>query len=802
MLWAALAGAAQPMASASAQPAPASAPARLNFDIPQGSLDQALSRFGRQSGAAVSVNAALTAGIRSAGVQGSYTASEALARLLAGTGLQAVQDASGEYTLRALPVPGAADAGATTLPEVRVIGTSDTVAERVNPPTTVGSKTPLTQREIPQSVSVVTQSQIQERNLMDMNDALRKTPGIVVTPYRDGRADLFSRGFPVDTMQLDGLPISLNMTENGLLAPDLAMYDRVETLRGPAGLYNGFGGPGGTVNLVRKRPLDDLAATAEVRVGTDHEYRGLADLSTPLNDDKTLRARVVGSYESTDLYQDSTYKRPGLLYGIVEADLTPSTKLDIGASYQRLTMRAMSEGYPAYTDYRLIQHPSRDYIGSSGDGMRYESNSAFFDLEHKFDSAWRVKLSGTHLYNTAYMKSSYACCGGVDRATGLSKISWGGGSNGNNTQDVIDLFVDGPFDLAGRQHHITVGMNYLRSNNYIKNTYGTVSNYVDVNDPVELPAYDGAPLTSYALRTVTTQYTTYANVRFKLADPLTLVVGGNAMWWRASVRPIADQNPFGTPDTRDSVDGRVTPYGGLLYDIDRTYTAYASYASIFSPQSARDKDGKLIKPLEGDQYEVGVKGTYLDGKLNASLALFQLTQKNRAIADPREDPYSGISIAQGKARSRGVEASVSGEAYPGLDLYAGYAYTHVRSVGSDDDGGSSGLGAQKFTQIAPRHTFKLWANYQLPGDWHRYSIGTGLNVSSSYYYDDGVGRLTQPGYMTADLKLGYQINEHMDASLYVANLFNKSYYESVGSTWNQNFLGASRTAMLTLRWKL
>ncbi|WP_158219424.1 MULTISPECIES: TonB-dependent siderophore receptor [unclassified Achromobacter] len=796
-----MAGAASlPLATASAQPAPSATAVRHDFDIPQGSLDQALSRFGRQAGTAISVNAALTAGLRSPGVRGSYSAADALARLLAGTGLQAVQDGAGEYTLRALPGT-AASTGAATLPAVQVTGTAD-AAERSNPPTTVGSKTPLTQREIPQSISVVTQAQIQDRNLMDMNDALRKTPGIVVTPYRDGRADLFSRGFPVDTMQLDGLPISLNMTENGLLTPDLAMYDRVETLRGPAGLYNGFGGPGGTVNLVRKRPLDDLAATAEVRVGTDHEYRGMADVSTPLNDAKTLRARVVGSYENTDLYQDSTYKRPGLLYGVVEADLTPSTTLSIGASYQRLTMRSMSEGYPAYTDYRLIQHPSRDYIGSSTDGMRYESNSAFFDLEHKFGSDWRVKLSGTHLYNTASMKGTYACCGGVDRATGLSKISWGGGSSGNNTQDVMDVFVDGPFDLAGRQHHLTVGMNYQRSNNYIRNVYGDLGNYVDVNDPVELPGYSGAPLTSYALRTVTTQYTTYANARFKLADPLTLVLGGNAMWWRASVRPVADQNPFDTPNTRDSVDGRITPYGGLLYDINQTYTAYASYTSIFSPQSARDKDGKLIKPMQGDQYEVGLKGTYLDGKLNTSVALFQLTEKNRAVADPREDPYSGISIAQGKARSRGVEASVSGEAYRGLDLYAGYAYTHVSVADADDDGGSNGLGAQKFTQIAPKHTFKLWANYQLPGEWHRYSVGTGLNVSSSYYYDDGVGRLTQPGYMTADLKLGYQINDHLDASLYVANLFNKSYYESVGSTWNQNFLGAARTAMLTLRWRM
>ncbi|MFT3815618.1 MAG: TonB-dependent siderophore receptor [Acidovorax sp.] len=773
-----------------------SATAPTSIAIASQPLGQALNELSRQAGLQLLFPPALVAGKMAPAVSGSLTPNQALDRLLAGSGLTATREGN------AVVIKAVAPAGSsTTLQEVKVV--ADAVRSepaRLNPPTMVGSKTPLAQREIAQSLSVVTQEQIQAQNLNDMNDALRKTPGMVVTPYRNARADLFSRGFPVDAMQLDGVPLSLAMTENGLLAPDLAMYDRVETLRGPAGLYNGFGGPGGTVNLVRKRPLNDLAATAEMRLGTNHEIRAMADLSTPLNQDKTVRARIVASSESTHLYQDSSYKRPSLLYGVVEADLTPDTKVDIGASYQRLSMRNMAEGYPAFKDYRLISHPSRAFLGGANDFNHYEASSAFFDLEHKLGGDWRLKLSGTHLYNRANMQSDFPCCGGVDPVTGITAFSQGSISSGHNTQDVLDAFVDGPFDLAGRQHHVTLGMNYLRSNNYIRNVYGKLTT-VNIFDPIIPPPYAGGSQVSNALNTVTTQYTAYGNARFKLADPLTLVLGGNAMWWKASVTPVADENPFGNPASSDKVNAHITPYGGLLYDIDKTYTAYASYSSIYTPQSVRDKNGQLIKPMKGEQYEVGIKGTHLDGKLNTGLALFQITQENRAVADPHEDPYSGIYLAQGKARSRGLEATVSGQVLPGLNLYAGYAYTRVRSLDSSGDT-SAGLGAQVFSAIAPKHSLKLWADYQLPGQWRQYSVGAGLNVSSSYYYDDGVGRLTQHGYATADLKLRYVINDHLDASLYISNLFNRSYYESVGSTWNQNFLGSRRAATLTLRWTL
>ncbi len=783
---AALALGAMPVA-ARAQEAP------VHVSIPAQSLGKALLQLGEQTSLQIFFSQDLVNGLNAPAVSGNLPPEQALQSLLRGTAITYRREGNNVTLAQGNP------SSVAQMPAIAVTGDAvQTEAQRLNPPTMVGSKTPLTQREIPQSVSVVTQEQIQAQNLDDMYDALRKTPGMVVTPYRDERVDLFSRGFPVDSMQLDGLPLALNAA-NGLLAPDLAMYDHVETLRGPAGLYNGFGGPGGTINLVRKRPLDDLAASAELRLGTNHEARGMADLSTPLNQDKTVRARIVGSYESTDLYQDSTYKRPGLLYGIVEADLTPATKVDIGGSYQRLSMRSMALGYPAYSNYQLIQNP-KAYLGGTNDYDRYESNSAFFDVEHRFGNDWKFKLAGTRLSNTADMRGSFPCCGGVDPATGITRMSWGGGDSGHNTQDVLDMYVDGPFELAGRQHHLTLGMNYQRVDDYLRNIFGVTTATANLFDPVELPPYNG-PLTTTATTTVTTQYTTYGNARFKLADPLTLVLGGNVMWWRASATPDADQNPFGSPTTRDQVNGHLTPYGGLIYDLNQTYSAYASYSTVFTPQSARDKNGELIKPMQGNQYEVGLKGTYLDGKLNTGLALFQLTQENRAVADPTEDPFSGISIAQGKARSRGLEASLSGEVYPGLSLYTGYAYTSVRSLGSDD-GGTEGIGAQTFSQIAPKHSFKLWADYRLPGSWSRYSVGAGLNVSSSYYSDDGVAHLTQPGYMTADLKLGYVINEHMDVSLYIANIFNRRYYESIGSTWNQNFPGAPRTAMLTLRWKM
>ncbi len=791
LLWVAASVAAwvQPQ-SAHAQAAPAAAEARHDFDIPAGSLDQALIRFGQQSGAALSVDAQVTAGLNSPGLRCSYTRAEALTRLLAGTGTEAVRDASGEYTLRKLPA-SQSTGGVATLPAIAVTGNEiDPVAQRVNPPTSIGSKVPLTQREIPQSVSVLTQEQLQDQKINTLDDAMRRAPGVFTQKDDSARAEYFSRGFPIDNFQIDGTPVASSLAAN---TQNLTGYDRVEVLRGPAGLLNSIGGPGGAINMVRKKPTRDPMLTAGASFGSYGDYRQDVDASSALNEDGTLRGRIAGALVNQDTPRKGAHRNDGSVYGVLEYDLTPSTLLRAGVNYDRQSFRDQYDGYPTYSDGSFLKDAKRLYLGADWNRQTYTTTNYFADLEQKLGNEWVGKFSVSHLeYDFNGKMSSPSDAVDPSTNTVLMRQIYG---QGNDKQDSADAYVSGPYWLLGRRHQLTVGANYLherlfQSNQYISLTdlfgYTSTSIY-DVNIPE--PVFDG-PLYQRTTTTATTGI--FANTRVSLADPLTLVLGGRMTWWSSEFKPDPDANFLNAPGTDDSITAHFTPYAGLIYDIDPHHSVYGSYTQIFQPQSQRDAEGQLLKPLSGDQYELGIKGEYLNGKVNAGLAVFQITQKNRALLD-RSDPLGNTYIPQGKARARGIEATVSGEIQPGWDVMAGYTYTATKYLDDSSNTGSN------FSGIAPKHMFKLWTNYHLPDQLNKWSVGGGVYVTSNFYNDYFGPRIAQGGYATVDGKIAYQLTPHTQVALNVFNIFNRGYYERVGDETGGNWLGAPRTFMLTLR---
>lgn len=775
---------------------------RHHFDIPSGSLDQALGRFGRQSGEAISVNAALTSGLNSPGLRGDYIVGDALRRLLSGTGLQAVRDSTGEYTLRPLPTP-VADGNVATLPAVKVVGSADSGAEQVNPPTTVGSKIPLAQREIPQSITVIPQAQIQQQNMQTLNDAVRYAPGMTLEQSDSERTTFYSRGFPVSSWMIDGLPTATNNTS---AAPNLAMYDRVEVLRGPDGFMNGFGSEGGTVNLVRKRAPGTFSMSAELQGGTYNDFGGTIDVGGPLNSSGTLRGRVVGNLQSQDLMWDTSWRRDKLLYGTLEADLTPTTTLRLGASYSEMSQKAEWTGVPTYAmpsggQTSLVNVARSTYLGAPWNRNDYSSTTAFAELDQKLGGGWSGKLAFNYLGTSASVLNGQVGTGvdPISNEAGRGDTKW----YETDQQELIDAFLSGPVRLLGRTHQLTVGATYQHEDYRGINHYcgsadsssGDIwcSSTESIYASFPRPAFDG-PVSDES--TTQDQYGLYANARISLADPLTLVLGARATWWSTHFNPSANANYWGDSPSKTSVTGKITPYVGLVYDLNDTYSLYASYTTIFNPQTAHDYAGNVLPPLEGVQYETGIKGEYLGGKLNASLALFQLTEQNRAMDDPRFPVGSGYEVAQGRARSQGIEATISGQLTPNWSIAGGYTYTQAKYLDSSTNS-TTGVG---FSSMAPKHQFKLWTNYRLPGDLNKFSVGGGVRVSSEIWGSDNHNNtLRQGGYAVVDARVGYQINRRLSAALNVTNLFDRHYFESLG---NGAFYGNPRQILLTLRYAM
>lgn len=773
------------------------AAAVIDYDIPAGPLADGLNRFAQRSGVAIATDANRLRGLTTPGLKGRYDVEAGFARLLQGSGFAAERTGSG-YVLRASAPPAASAApgndGSVALPAVTIASSRDRLAAQWNPDTTVGSKLPLSQRDIPQTVNVLTAAQIDEQKIVDLNQAVTQIPGMTAAQYNAGQTDFYSRGFPVDVIQLDGIPFNLNTSANGLTNLNLAMYERVEALDGPAGLLSGFGGAGGVLNLVRKRAQRDFAFTGDVSYGSGSDRRQSLDVTGALNRSGSVRGRFVEAAQDAHLAPDGTFKKQALFYGTIEADLTPTTLLTVGASYQRIIQKAMDDGYPTFSTGQLLHDPSR-YIGSADDRQSFTTATAFGSLEQKLGGGWKAKFTAQAFNTSSNFTAVYPYGGGIDVDTGTIKAA-SFLNRESNVQRTFDLFVAGPVRLFGRTHQLTVGMDYQTYHFALHDNFdfsGTQSyNYFTGALP---PIVPGNTLqTSF---TDSSQFNLYTNARISLADPLTFVVGGALSWW--NVRNTYGENAFGTAPSAAHISAKVTPFFGLIYDIDRHLSAYASYTTIFEPQANTDADGNLIAPLRGNQVELGIKGDYLDGRLNTSASVFQIHQQNRAIADPA-NPLSGYDIAAGKARSEGFQVSATGQILPGWTVFGGYTYTDVVSL--DSSLSATGTSGQAFTQTAPKHLLRLWTNYRFRGVLSKLDVGGGVNLSSRYYTQDSGYTLSQGGYAVVNLQAGYDITKQIRAQLNVNNLFNRLYYQSLGGVGNGNFLGDLRSVLFTLRFKI
>lgn len=788
---AALAGSAAAVHAQAASGRAAPAPAARSYDIPAGPLQPALIRFSAEAGIYLAGSTDLASGKRSPGLKGRFSAQEGLTALLAGTGLQAVANEQGQYVLKEAPA-----AGVATLPAIAVTGAEiDPVVQRLNPQTSVASKIPLAQREIPQTVSVVTQQQIQEQNLQSLDEAMKRTPGVMVLQSDADRVQYYARGFPISSMVVDGLPVVMNSDMSstaGTNAPSLAMYDRVEVLDGPAGLYGGFGSVGGVISLVRKRAPSEFSTQLSTTMGTRDNFAGQADIGGPLNDAGTLRGRFVASAQRKDLEPDSTWRKDQSYYGTLEADLAPGTLLRTGVSYsQRDSNVGWADKVPLYGDLTLAGGRS-DFFGAPWNHDRYANTNVFASLEHKLAQDWKVTLAGSFDHNTARVLSGETF-GSVDKATNEATFGTTNTDYYENNQS-YDLNLTGKYALLGRQHDLVIGANYSRMYNYGTSYYGTddLFNFQTVNIKdysYAKPTWSGLPEHTSKGAVEQSQYGIYGNTRYHLTDALTAIVGARVSWWDTRYKQDATYNPFNNQSSSDTYKKKVTPYAGLIADIDDAHSVYASYSTIFQPQALRTPSGELLKPMEGEQYEVGVKGSYLDGRLQTSAALYQVTQTNRAL--PTDDTSQYFEAA-GKARSRGLDLRASGQITPGWTVTAGYTYNDSKLL----DEASLDTSASAFSQIAPRHLFRVWSNYRLPGDLSRWEVGGGINATSKLYGGTNDAKITQGGFYTADARLAYKIDEHMTVALNATNLFDRRY---ITPMTQGALFGEGRRVALTLR---
>jgi outer membrane receptor for ferric coprogen and ferric-rhodotorulic acid len=321
-------------------------------------------------------------------------------------------------------------------------------------------------------VSVVTEQQMKDFNLTNVNAVLDTTTGVNVERVETDRTYYSARGFDVTNFLVDGvgLPFANGEQEGDI---DTALYERVDVLRGANGLLSFTGNPSATINFMRKRPTADYQGSIGLSVGSWDNRRLDVDLSGPLNDSKSVRGRFIAADQDTDSYLDRYNLRKQVLGGIVEADVTDSTLLTAGVTYQKnKTHGGMWGALPLYNTDGTPTDYSRD-TSTSADWSRWNvaDTRAFVELEQKLGSDWSLKGS-LNDRRIAEDSNLFYVYGTPDAQTGLGLYSYPSAYTSKDRQYFADVYATGPINLFDRTHQLVLGANWAEDNVHQLSSYG------------------------------------------------------------------------------------------------------------------------------------------------------------------------------------------------------------------------------------------------------------------------------------------------------------------------------------------
>ncbi|MHA3890596.1 TonB-dependent siderophore receptor [Acinetobacter sp. GXMZU3951] len=652
------------------------------------------------------------------------------------------------------------------------------------------TKLDLSLRETPQAVKVYTREYLDDRNIESFQDLMANVTGVTAT-RTDERQSYYARGFQIDYYLIDGLPTTMSLAEGDF---DLAIFDRVEVVKGANGLMTGAGNPAMGLNFIRKHAnATELTGNIEASAGSWNNFSSSADLSGALNVDGSLRGRVLVKHSQEDSFMDFYSKERNVVYGALDYDLSDATSLSLAATYQQLEREGIRwGGLPAfYNDGTLTNFDRSLSVSSDWTYWNVNTSAVFASIKQKLYNDMNLNVAYTYRRDDKDTALLYVA-GKVDKASNksLGAVSVYS-SDVRNDENNVDVFINAPFSLAGRPQEIVVGGSW-NTVEIVKNKYGTIQGAdgdLMINTPNQLDFNNMntqllTPITnpkSLALNK-TTQQGVYISGKFQVLDPVKIVAGARLSDWQFEASDGNGNREF---------EHEFTPYFGVIYDFAQDHSVYASYTNMFKPQNRRDVTGHYLDPIVGKNYETGIKSEFFSGRLNTALSAFRIEQTNFAEAvsggyvvengvQTTEQAYRGVDGVV----SKGVELELDGE----INDYWGVNFGIANFEAKDADG-------NKVTTTSARTTSNLFVKYKLD----QWSAGAGLNYRSKTYTGTGTSRIEQDEVWLASLMLGYQLDPKIKLQLNVDNLFDEVYYEGIGA--NSMNYGTPRNAVFSMHYQ-
>jgi iron complex outermembrane receptor protein len=798
----------------------------VRVSIAPQSLGSALKELARQAELNILFSSDTIGNRNTPELSGALTQEEALRILLAGSGLEYRFTNTSTVTI----TENVAGAGASAAPksetieprapvqlaqfrerpsspveEIVVTGYTANYAQRRS---TLGSKSDDAIRDIPQSVMVLTEKLFLEQQPVNLEDIVRNTPGLSTVSRFGGRQDHIAlRGFEMGVNRNGVLRNGVQSVSR--VQSEVGNLGRVEILKGPSSILYGRLEVGGIINSVTRKPEFEQSFAVTGRVASYNDRRGSVDINTPLMNNK-MATRLYVSYADAESFRDTVDSHRYVVNPSITYAFTPDTTLTF--EYEKTyDSRTMDRGLIAYLprgnatglgEGSIVKLPLNRFLGDpDNDRSKFHTNLAWLTFEHRADSWTFTSLN--HFGRGTEQRFNNEPSAITSPAQLLSGTMTRTVTNGKTKQElhITDNYGSTIFDLFGMQNRLIVGGTLRRdieTEHRVARRTSPINIYTGFVTPLPAnqPRYEILNGQS-ANNSRTETAALYLSNRLDITQQFKILASLRYENIRQKIRNGALFNANGTvrtqPLSRDYKYDPIAPAVGLIFQPTEEISLYANYTESFSQQNDAFLAGNAEDLESGRQYEVGVKGEFLEGMLNTTLAAYKINKKNITVAD-------GLTfIPIGEAESQGIEFDINARLIDGWELLASYAYTDTETLrgGAGTGAGTSATGAP-LPGVA-KHTASLWTSYTFGSGWT-----DGLTIAGGIFFVDrragnAAAQFFVPGYARTDVSVTYRL-AGLTATFLVSNLLDREYY--VGARGTSNIEpGPPRTFSLTLGYR-
>lgn len=744
--------------------------AARTYNIPAGYLHDALIQFSQQAGIELTLDPALLQGKITYGLEGDFDIKAGLDQLLTGSGLQVTQRGDG-FAIVAIP-SASPEPAVTTLPTVQV--TAGNTNRYAAESTSTATKTNTLLRDVPQSITVITNELIKDQSVRSIADAARYVPGVGISQGEGNRDALVFRGNrSTADFFTDGIRDDVEYYR------DLYSTERIEVLKGANGMIFGRGGSGGVVNRSMKQANWNPVQEFTFQGGSFNQKRMTADVGYVIND--IAAVRLNGLFEVSDSFRDDvSMKRFGISPTVT---IKPTNRTKIVASMERFhDHRTADRGITSFGGRPVDISRSQFF----GDPKRSHANAdvlAFNSLiEHKFETGITLQNRTNYANYDKFYQNVFAS-GGVDA---LNQVSLGAYNNATARENVFNqtnlLYSLNTGFVA---HTLMAGIEVGRQETHNRRETGlfddkTTSVTVPLSNPIAhnpitFKTRDSLGSVDALNRSVVNITSLYVQDQIEIIPQLQAIAGV-----RYDMFDVDFQQKNGARDHLKTQDGLIAPRFGLIYKPIAPASIYASYSQAYVPRAGDQLTGlnvtvETLKPEKFTTLEVGVKWD-VRPDLAFTAAAYQLDRTNvlSSITVTPNAPDQTI-LTKGQ-RTEGIEVGLAGKITANWNVMGGYAYQTGEIT-------SNILGvAQKGASVAelPRHTFSMWNRYDITP---RVGAALGVVYRGSMYASVG-NQVILPSYTRVDAALFAQFSKWFRGQLNIENLFDAKYYAAAQNDYN------------------